>query len=94
MALEASIYPNGSGVVGGNAMVNVFAQQNITAPGTSFFTVANGNFMNTGGGTIGGDAVINVSAVNFNTGTLFDDIYNYLGARIGNNASISLRALR
>jgi hypothetical protein len=90
MALEASIYPNGSGVVGGSAMVNVFAQQNITAPGTSFFTVANGNFMNTGGGTIGGDAVINVSAINFNTGALFDDIYNYLGARIGNNASISL----
>jgi mannose-6-phosphate isomerase-like protein (cupin superfamily) len=90
MALEASIYPNGSGVVGGNAMVNVFAQQDITAPGTSFFTVANGNFMNTGGGTIGGDAAINLSAGNFNTGSLYDDIYNYLGARIGNNASINL----
>jgi hypothetical protein len=84
MALEASIYPNGSGTIGGNATVNVFASQNISAPGTVFFTVANGNFMDTGGGTIGGNAEINVSAVNLSTGALFADIYNYGGASIGN----------
>src|SRR5438045_642800 len=55
-----------------------------------FFTVANGNFQGFGGGTIGGDALIDVGAVNFSTGPLSDDIYNYLGGRIGNNASINL----
>src|SRR5436190_5325270 len=90
MALEASIYTNGSGSIGGNADVVVQAQQNISAPGTSFFTVANGNFQGFGGGTIGGDALIDVGAVNFSTGPLSDDIYNYLGGRIGNNASINL----
>ncbi len=90
MALEASIYTNGSGSIGGNADVVVQAQQNISAPGSSFFTVANGNFQGFGGGTIGGDALIDVGAVNFSTGPLSDDIYNYLGGRIGNNASINL----
>src|SRR5207253_4667258 len=90
MALEASIYTNGQGTIGGNAIVDVLASQNISAPGTSFFTVANGNYMGFGGGTIGGDAEINVSAANFSTGALFDDIYNYGGASIGGNADISL----
>ncbi|PYM07610.1 MAG: hypothetical protein DMF15_10510 [Verrucomicrobia bacterium] len=90
MALEASIYTNGSGSLGGNADAVVQAQQNISAPGSSFFTVANGNFQGFGGGTIGGDALIDVGAVNFSTGPLSDDIYNYLGGRIGNNASINL----
>jgi FecR protein len=90
MALEASIYTNGSGSIGGNADVVVQAQQNIIAPGSSFFTVANGNFQGFGGGTIGGAALIDVGAVNFSTGSLTDDIYNYLGGRIGNNASINL----
>jgi hypothetical protein len=90
MALEASIYPNGSGTIGGNATVNVLASQNITAPGTTFFTVANGNFMGTGGGTIGGNAELNISAVNLTTGALFADIYNYGGAQIGGNANINL----
>jgi hypothetical protein len=89
MALEASIYPDGSGTIGGNAIVNVLASQNITAPGTTFFTVANGNFMDTGGGTIGGDATLNVSAANLTTGTLFADIYNYGGASIGGSANIN-----
>src|SRR5205809_725998 len=55
-----------------------------------FFTVANGNFQGFGGGTIGGDALIDVGAVNFSTGPLSDDIYNYLGGRIGHNASINV----
>ena len=90
MALEASIYPNGSGTIGGHAVVTVSAFQNISAPGTAFFTVANGNFMNTGGGIINGEAQINVAATNFSVGTLFDEIYNYGGGRIGNNATITL----
>jgi hypothetical protein len=89
MALEASIYPDGSGTIGGNAIVNVLASQNITAPGTTFFTVANGNFMGTGGGTIGGNATLNISAVNLTTGTSFADIYNYGGASIGGSANIN-----
>jgi hypothetical protein len=90
MALEASIYTDARGSVGGNAGVVVQAQQNISAPGASFFTVANGNFQGFGAGTIGGDAVIDVGAVNFSTGMLSDGIYNYGGGRIGNNASINL----
>jgi hypothetical protein len=90
MALEASIYSNGSGTIGGDAIVNVLASQNISAPGTVFFTVANGNYMGFGGGTIGGDAQLNISAVNFMAGTLFADIYNYDGASIGGNANINL----
>jgi hypothetical protein len=90
MALEASIYSNGSGTIGGNAMVNVNASQNISAPGTVFFTVANGNFMGFGPGTIGGDAQINVTAGNLSTGALFDDIYNYGGASIDGNAAVNV----
>jgi hypothetical protein len=89
MALEASIYTDASGSVGGNADVVVQAQQNISAPGTSFFTVANGNFQGYGGGTIGGNAELNISAVNLTTGALFADIYNYGGAQIGGNANIN-----
>jgi FecR protein len=92
MALEASIYSNGSGTIGGNAIVNVTASQNISAPGTVFFTVANGNYQGFGPGTIGGDAQINLSASNFSSGTLFDDIYNYGGASIGGNAVINITA--
>ena len=58
MALEASIYTNGQGTIGGNAIVNVLASQNISAPGTVFFDVANGNYMGFGPGTIGGDAQV------------------------------------
>jgi FecR protein len=90
MALEASIYTDARGSVGGNADVVVQAQQNISAPGTSFFTVSNGNFQGFGAGTIGGEAMIDVGAVNFSTGMLSDGIYNYGGGRIGNNASINL----
>ena len=90
MALEASIYTDGQGTLGGSAIVNVVASQNISAPGTVFFSVANGNFMGFGPGTIGGDAQINVTAGNLSTGALFDDIYNYGGASIGGDAIISL----
>ena len=88
MALEASIYSNGSGTIGGDAIVNVSASQDISAPGTVFFTVANGNYMGFGGGTIGGDAKLNISAVNFMAGILFAEIFNY-GASIGGNANIN-----
>jgi hypothetical protein len=90
MALEASIYSNGSGTIGGNAIVDVLASQRISAPGTVFFTVANGNYQGFGPGTIGGDAQVNVTAGSLSTGALFDDIYNYGGATIGRDAAISL----
>jgi FecR-like protein len=90
MALEASIYTNGQGTLGGNAIVNVIASQDISAPGTVFFTVANGNYQNFGPGIIGGDAQINVTASNLSTGALFDDIYNYGGGSIGRDAIMSL----
>jgi hypothetical protein len=90
MALEASIYSNGSGTIGGNAIVDIVASQNISAPGSVFFTVANGNYQGFGPGTIGGDAQVNVTASNLSTGALFDDIYNYGGASIGGDATISL----
>src|SRR5438067_9627107 len=90
MALETSIYTNGQGTIGGNAIVNVLASQNITAPGTVFLTVANGNYMGFGPGTIGGDAQVNVTAANLSTGALFDDIFNYGGGSIGRDAIISL----
>jgi hypothetical protein len=90
IALEASIYSDASGTVGGDALVNVSATQDISAPGTVFFSVANGNFMGLGPGTIGGDAKVNVMAANLSTGALFDDIYNYGGGSIGRDAIISL----
>jgi acrosin len=90
MALEASIYSNGSGTIGGNAIVNVLASESISATGTVFFTVANGNYQGFGPGTIGGDARVNVAAGSLSTGALFDDIYNYGGATIGRDAAISL----
>jgi hypothetical protein len=90
MALEASIYSDGSGTIGGNAIVNVMASHNISAPGTVFFGVANDNYQGFGGGTIGGDAQVNVTANNLSTGALFDDVYNNGGGRIGRDAIISL----
>jgi hypothetical protein len=92
MALEVSIYSNGSGQIGGDALVNVLAQQGISVLGTAFFTVANGNFMGTGGGSIGGNAEVNVSGTSISTGDLFDQIFNYGGASIGGNALVALTA--
>ena len=92
MALEASIYPNTSGTVGGDALVNVSASQNISAPGSVLFWVANGNYLNLGPGMIGGNAEVNVNASNISTGDFFDQILNYGGASIGGHASIDLTA--
>src|SRR5205823_7177513 len=91
MALEASIYPNVGGKVGGDAIVNVFASQDISAPGTALFWVANGNYQNLGPGRIGGNAFVNVSGANISTGDLFHQILSYGGALIGGDASLSLK---
>jgi hypothetical protein len=92
MALEASIYPNASGTVGGDALVNVAASQDISAAGSALFWVANGNYLNLGPGMIGGNAEVNVSASNISTGDFFDQILNYGGASIGGHASIEVTA--
>jgi len=92
MAIEASIYPNASGTVGGDAIVDVFASNNISAPGSVLFWIANGNYLDLGGGTIGGDARVNVSAFRLSTGDLFVQILNYGGASIGGDAAIDLTA--
>lgn len=92
MALEASIYPNASGTVGGDALVNVAASQDISAAGSALFWVANGNYLNLGPGMIGGNAEVNVSASNISTGDFFDQILNYGGASIGGHASIDVTA--
>src|SRR5205814_2823986 len=55
MALEASIYSNVAGTIGGDALVSVQAAQDITAAGKTLFWVANGNYQNLGPGTITGD---------------------------------------
>ena len=92
MAIEASIYPNASGTVGGDAIVNVSASQNISAPGSILFWVANGNYLDLGGGTIGGNATVNVSAASLSSGDLFVQILNYGGASIGSDAAINVTA--
>lgn len=92
MALEASIYPNASGTVGGDALVDVAASQGISAAGSALFWVANGNYLNLGPGTIGGSAEVNVSASNISTGDFFDQILNYGGASIGGHATIDVTA--
>jgi hypothetical protein len=92
MALEASIYPNASGRVGGDAIVNVFAAQDIRAPGTTLFWVANGNYQNLGPGRIGGNAEVNVSGSNISTGDLLAQILNYGGASIGGHAEVDITA--
>jgi FecR protein len=91
VALEASIYSNVQGTVGGDAVVNVIASQNITAPGTALFWVANGNYHNLGPGTIGGNVGVNVSATNISTGNLLAQIQNF-GASIGGSALVNLNA--
>jgi FecR protein len=91
LALEASIYTNVHGSVGGDAIVNVLASQNITAPGTALFWIANGNYQNLGPGTIGG-AGVGVVASNISTGNLFQQILNYGGSSIGGNAGTALSA--
>ena len=92
MAIEASIYPNASGTVGGDAIVDVSASQNISAPGSVLFWIANGNYLDLGGGAIGGDARVNVSAAGLSTGDLFAQILNYGGASIGGDAAINITA--
>jgi hypothetical protein len=92
MAIEASIYPNASGTVGGDAIIDVSASQNISAPGSVLFWIANGNYLDLGGGTIGGDARVNVSAASLSTGDLFAQILNYGGASIGGDAAINMTA--
>ncbi len=92
MALEASIYPNVSGRVGGDAIVDVLASQDITAPGTALFWIANGNYQNLGPGRIGGNAEVNVSGSNISTGDLLAQILNYGGASIGGHAEVGVTA--
>ena len=75
--------------IGSDAIVNVSADQNISALGSALFWIANGNFMGFGGGTIGGDAQVNVGAVDISTGDLFAEIFNYGGASIGGSASLT-----
>ena len=89
MALAATIESDGSVLIGGDAIVKVSADQNISALGSALFWIANGNFMGFGGGTIGGDAQVNVGAVDISTGDLFAEIFNYGGASIGGSASIN-----
>jgi len=91
MALEASIYPNVSGRVGGDAIVNVLASQVTSAPGTALFWIANGNYQNLGPGSIGGIAEVNVGASNISTGDLLAQILNY-GASIGGHAEVDITA--
>ena len=90
MALEASIYSNVNGSIGGDAIVNVTASQDISAAGSTLFWVANGNYQGLGPGTIGGNAEVNVSATDISTGDFFFQIENYGGSQIGENASLSL----
>ena len=92
MALEASIYSNVNGTVGGDAQVTVQAVQDITAAGETLFWVANGNYQNLGPGTITGDAEVDVTATNISTGDLLMQILNYGGSTIGRDASLSLNA--
>ena len=91
MALEASIYPNVAGTVGGDAIINVSATQNISAPGTTLFWIANGNYQNLGPGNIGGNAEVNITAVSISTGDLLAQIQNF-GASIGANAQVNVAA--
>ena len=92
MALEASIYSNVAGTVGGDALVSVQAAQDITAAGKTLFWVANGNYQNLGPGTIRGDAEVDVSATNISTGDLLVQILNYGGSTIGNFAEVNVTA--
>jgi filamentous hemagglutinin len=92
MALEASIYSNVDGTVSGDANVSVAATQNITAPGTALFWIANGNYQNLGIGTIGGSAGVSITAANISTGEFDLEILNFGGASIGKNAALTLNA--
>jgi hypothetical protein len=92
MALEASIYTNVNGIVGGDALVNVLASQEISAPGTALFWVANGNYQGLGPGMIGGNAVVNVGVANISTGDLLLQILNYGGSSIGGHAEVNVTA--
>jgi FecR protein len=90
MALEASIYSNVAGTIGGDATVSIEAAQDITAPGKTLFWVANGNYQNLGPGTIGGNAEVIISATNISTGDLLTQILNYGGSSIGGVAEVSV----
>lgn len=90
MALEASIYSNVAGTIGGDALVSVQAAQDITAAGKTLFWVANGNYQNLGPGTITGDAEVDVSATNISTGDLLMQILNYGGSTIGSFAEVDV----
>jgi FecR protein len=92
MALEASIYSNVAGTVGGDALVSVQAAQDITVAGKTLFWVANGNYQNLGPGTIGGNAEVDVSATKISTGDLLTQILNYGGSTIGGFAEVNVAA--
>jgi hypothetical protein len=87
-SIEASIYNDGSGHIGGNALVNVTASGDITTPGGAVFAIFNNNFMGFGGGTVVGDATVDVSANNITANALTAQIDN-TGGSIGGNAAIN-----
>ena len=92
MALEAAIYPNAGGSVGGSAVVDVSATDRISAPGTALFWVANGNYQNIGPGQIGDDAKVHLFAPDIATGDLLAQILNYGGSQIGGDAEVNISA--
>lgn len=93
MALEASIYTNVNGFVGGDAMVDVAASQDISAGGTALFWIANGNYQGLGAGTINGNAEVSVNAANISTGDFYLRIENFGGSSIGKAATLSLQTV-
>jgi FecR protein len=93
-ALEASIYTNGQGFIGEDAIINVSASQRISAAlGSILFWIPNLNFEGFGGGMITGDATIHVIAASISSGsTLFSIIDNSGGGTIGGDATVNVRA--
>jgi len=88
--VNAGIFNDGGGHIGGNATINVVASGGINAATDAFFTITNNqNDQGPPAGTIGGDAAINVTATNISTGGgLFAAIDNSGGGSIGGNADL------
>jgi hypothetical protein len=77
-------FGSGPGTIGGNATVNVTAN-NISTGGALFATIEN-----FGGGTIGGNATINLTAANITANSLVADVNNSNGGSIGSGANVTL----
>jgi hypothetical protein len=87
---QALIFNAGGGHIGGNAVLNISASNELTSGGDAFFSIINSpNGEDTPAGTIGGNATIQANIGSMSVGGLLDALIDNTSGHIGGDAVIN-----